>query len=114
MLGLIAGAVVLVGLLVVAVPVWLGVCVLRGRTWARYALIAVSLLMWLGVRSWPLVQNFELLEPTLILIPVLLVWAELRERGKTGSFRGSWRGVIQIPVNYPALKDRASTARRKR
>lgn len=87
------------GVVITGVLVWLGILVLRNRLWARYALVAYCALAGLGVLVWPLLKREPLVGWGLAAIAVLLIWAELRERGRAGSFRNSWRGILLLVLN---------------
>lgn len=87
------------GVVITAVPVWLGILVLRNRTWARYTLIAYCAVAGVGMLLWPLLTREPLIGLGLVAVAALLIWAELRERGRTGSFRDSWRGILLLVLN---------------
>lgn len=87
--------------LILAIPVWLGIQVLRRRRWARYALIAFVTLAEVGVLMVPFLRNETMYSFVLVGIAALLIWAELRERSSLGSFRDSWRGIVQLAINLP-------------
>ncbi|MEA5154447.1 hypothetical protein [Raineyella sp.] len=92
---------ILAELLLVLLPVWLGVLVLRQRTRARYALIVYGVLAFVGIQFWPLLDREPLIGWVTAAIPALLIWAELRERGLAGSVRGCWRGVVLLVIDIP-------------
>lgn len=102
-IALMAAAAFLVAAIVSLLPTVLGVLVLRHRTWARYAAIVYFALAFVGVQTLPVLEIVPLLGTVSLVVPVLLVWAELRERGFTGSFRDCWRGLPLFVLNLGAL-----------
>ena len=89
-------AIALIGLVIAAAPVWLGGLVLRRRRWARYALLAFGLLAAWGAGAWVFTRAFAF---ALWVIPLLLIWAELRSRDLVPPFRRNWRGYVLLSVN---------------
>lgn len=86
-----------------AVPVWLGIVVLRRRRWARYALIGFCVLTGMLLFAVPALQQIPFFSGAIVVIGLLLIWAELRERTDIGSFRDSWRGVVALACNVPTV-----------
>lgn len=90
-------------LAIAAVPVWLGIQVLRHRSWARLALIAFCVLAKAGEYAIPVLKEIPLFGVAVVVVPVLLLWAELRDRGVAGSFRDCARGLTLFLFNVALL-----------
>lgn len=96
---LIIAGLVAIGIVLLAIPAVFGVLVLRQRTWARYGLIAYCAVAGVGIALWPLLQMEPLITYATIAVAALLIWAELRERTRMGSFRNCWRGLLLLFVD---------------
>lgn len=97
-------------LIAVILSLWLGIQVLRKRIWARYALMGFGLsylvFMTFGTTSVESTITMLLLTPPLLMsfsLPVLMIWAEIRDRGRGGTLGDSWRGLALLVLNAGVL-----------
>lgn len=102
-INLIITGLVAIGIVLLAIPVVFGVLVLRQRTWAGYGLVAYCAVAGVGIALWPLLQMEPLIAYATIAVAALLIWAELRERTRMGSFRNRWRGFLLLFVDIQVV-----------